>query len=234
MRSKPLLLGHRGCRNGGLWRPNSASIVENSLAAFEYALSQGCDGFEFDVRQTRDGRNVLWHDQYWNRVPIAATDYANLLGPDGDLLPTLDDVLRQFGHRAFLDIELKVRGAERAVAAALSDFPPQRGFIVSSFLPDTLIRLHNLDSSVPLGYICERDYALGIWRHLPIQVILPRYDLVQKELIDEVHGLGSQVMAWTVNSETQMSRLAEWGVDGLISDDPELLFRTLGAGLKRE
>ena len=72
------------------------------------------------------------------------------------------------------------------------------------------------------------------WHELPIKVFLPRYDLRQRQLIDEVHGLGSQVMAWTVNSETQMLRLAEWGVDGLISDDPELLFRTLGAGLKRE
>jgi glycerophosphoryl diester phosphodiesterase len=226
VRSKPLLLGHRGCRISSLTRHNSDLPVENSLAAFEYALSQGCDGFEFDVRQTRDGRDVIWHDSDWNRLPIAATDYARLTGPKGDSLPTLDDVLQQFGHRAFLDIELKVRGAEISVVEALRAVPPQRGYMLSSFLPDTLIRLHNIDSSLPLGYICERDYALPVWRNIPIQTILPRYGLVQQELIDEAHRLGRQVATWTVNSENQMLQLAEWGIDGLISDDPALLYRT--------
>ena len=90
----------------------------------------------------------------------------------------------------------------------------------------TLIRFHNIDSSLPLGYICERDYALAIWRNIPIQIVLPRYDLVQKELIDEAHRLGRQVITWTVNSANQMLQLAEWGIDALISDDPALLYRT--------
>jgi glycerophosphoryl diester phosphodiesterase len=224
--SKPLLLGHRGCRASGLTRHNSDLPVENTLAAFEYALSEGCDGFEFDVRQTRDGRSVIWHDDHWNGLPIDATDYARLTGLKGELLPTLDDVLQQFGSRAFLDIELKVRGVEMSVVEALRADPPQCGFIVSSFLPDTLIRLHNLEGSLPLGYICERDYALAIWRSIPIQVVLPRCDLVQKELIDEAHRLGRKVATWTVNSENRMLKLAGWGIDGLISDDPALLYRT--------
>ena len=226
MKSKPLLLGHRGCRNGSTAHPDFDVLVENSLAAFECALSQGCDGFEFDVRQTRDGRNVIWHDPYWNRTPIAAIDYARLTGPSGDWLPTLDDVLEQFSHRAFLDIELKVRGAEMSIVEALRAVPPQRGYMLSSFDPVTLIRLHNIDSSFPLGYICERDYALAIWPNVPIQTILPRYDLVQRELIDEAHRRGRQVSTWTVNSENQMLQFAEWGIDGLISDDPALLHRT--------
>jgi glycerophosphoryl diester phosphodiesterase len=226
VKSKPLLLGHRGCRNSNRRRDNSDLPVENSLIAFEYALSQGCDGFEFDVRQTRDGRNVIWHDADWNGLPIDATDYARLTGPYGELLPTLDDVLQQFGDRAFLDIELKVRGAEISIVEALRAVSPQCGFIVSSFLPDTLIRLRNIDSSLPLGYICDRDYALAIWRNIPIQIVLPHCDLVQRELIDEAHRLGRQVSTWTVNSENQMLGLAEWGIDGLISDDPALLYRT--------
>ena len=226
MKPKPLLLGHRGCRDGSLGLHKSALPVENSLAAFEYAISHGCDGFEFDVRQTHDGRNVLCHDPYCNRLPIAATNYAELVDPDGNLLPTLDYVLQQFGDRAFLDIELKVRGAEKAVVAALHAVPPQRGFIVSSFLPDVLMRVCNIDSSLPLGYICERDYALGIWRGLPIQIVLPRFDLIEKELIEEVHRHGKKLVTWTVNSARRMEELDAWGVDGLISDDPALLCQT--------
>ena len=226
MKSRPLLLGHRGCRDSDPTRDNSDLPAENSLAAFEYALSQGCDGFEFDVRQTRDGRNVIWHDPCWNRASLAVTDYAQLSGPSGDWLPKFDDVLEKFSHRAFLDIELKVRGAEMSIVEALRAVPPQRGYMLSSFDPVTLIRFHNIDSSLPLGYICERNYALAIWRNIPIQTVLPRYDLVQKELIDEAHRLGRQVSTWTVNSANQMLQLAEWGIDALISDDPALLYRT--------
>jgi len=200
--------------------------VENSLAAFEYALSHGCDGFEFDVRHTRDGHNVLWHDPDWHGRQIAATDYSGLVDRDGTRLAALDDVLTQFGQRAYLDIELKVPGNEEAMVAALRVNPPQRRFIVSSFFPDILLRLHDLDRSLPLGFICDRKDALNMWRDLPVEVILPRHDFVRPPLIDEVHQLGRQIMTWTVNSPSKIRQLAEWGVDGLISDDPQLLCQT--------
>ncbi|HZD32598.1 MAG TPA: glycerophosphodiester phosphodiesterase family protein, partial [Candidatus Angelobacter sp.] len=75
---RPLLLGHRGVRATRLGRLTADLPAENSLAAFEYALAQGSDGFEFDVRHTLDGRNVLWHDADYNGRPIAATDLSQL------------------------------------------------------------------------------------------------------------------------------------------------------------
>ena len=45
-------------------------------------------------------------------------------------------------------------------------------------------------------------------------------------LIDEVHALQRQLLTWTVNQREDLLRLAAWGVDGLISDDPKLLSRT--------
>jgi glycerophosphoryl diester phosphodiesterase len=215
---KPLLLGHRGCRLAG--------ITENSLAAFSYAMSQGCDGFEFDVRHTRDGRNVIWHDPTYCGKEIASTDSAELLGPDGQSLVVLEDVLGQFSKSTYLDIELKVSGSEESIVAALRANPPQRGFIVSSFFPNILLRLHLLDDGLPLGIICDRRSELAMWRDLPVQVVLPRYNLVQLQIVDEVHQSGRQIMIWTVNTEEQLRSASEWGVDGLISDSPELLYQT--------
>ena len=232
--SRPLLLGHRGLRHCGLRRRFSAPPGENSIAAFESALSQGCDGFEFDVRHTRDGRNVLWHDPEFRGREIATSDFSQLADRDGSTLASLEEVLGQFGHRAYLDIELKVAGHEDAVVAALRKRPPLRAYLVSSFLPEALLRLHEIDDQLPLGYICERRSLMDRWRDLPIKVFLPRHDLLRPELVEEAHGLGIKVMTWTVNSARRMRQLAEWGVDGLISDDPQVLFRTLGAGSKRE
>ena len=232
--SRPLLLGHRGLRHCGLRRRFSAPPGENSIAAFESALSQGCDGFEFDVRHTRDGRNVLWHDPEFRGRRIATSDFSQLADRDGSTLASLEEVLGQFGHRAYLDIELKVAGHEKAVVAVLRQRPPQRAYVVSSFLPEVLLRLHEIDDQLPLGYICERRSLMDRWRDLPIKVFLPRHDLLRPELIEEAHRRGMQIMTWTANSARRMRQLADWGVDGLISDDPQLLFRTLGAGLKRE
>jgi glycerophosphoryl diester phosphodiesterase len=225
---RPLLLGHRGFRHRSLKHLTSDLPAENSIAAFEYALSQGCDGFEFDVRYTRDGRNVLWHDPDWNGRQIAATNYTDLVDRSGSGLACLEDVLQQFGQRACLDIEVKTPGNEAAVVAALKEYPPGRGFMVSSFFPEVLVRFRELDVNTPLGFISDRDEAMALWGELPIKVFLPRYDLVTAELVNEVHRRGRQIMTWTVNSRRDIQRLAEWGVDGLISDDPQLLVRTFG------
>jgi glycerophosphoryl diester phosphodiesterase len=196
------------------------------LAAFEYALTNGCDGFEFDVRHTRDGLNVLWHDPKWHGLEIAATNYADLTDRNGTCLPVLEEALRRFGPSAFLDIELKAPGDEASVITALQEHPPQNGLILSSFYPEILTKLQELDPALPLGFICDRDKAMAVWREMPIRVFLPQDTYVQPSLIDEVHARGQQIMTWTVNDARRMSELAEWGIDGIISDDPRLLHQT--------
>ncbi len=147
--------------------------AENTLAAFEYALAHGCDGFEFDVRTTRDGRSVLCHDPKLKGAVIAETDFAELCRHCGETVPCLEDVLAAFGARAYLDIELKQFGNEPAVVAALIAHPPQRGYLVSSFDPRVLLRVHELDASIPLGYICDHKKQLERWRDLPVASYFP-------------------------------------------------------------
>ena len=85
-------------------------------------------------------------------------------------------------------------------------------------------------SSIPLGYICDRDEAMGLWRELPIKVFLPRHDLVTASAgRRSASARKAQIMTWTVNSARSMQQLAEWGVDGLISDDPA----TIGSHVRR-
>jgi glycerophosphoryl diester phosphodiesterase len=77
-----------------------------------------------------------------------------------------------------------------------------------------------------LGFLGESADALHAWRNFPVQAFLPRHDLIDWSLIEAVHKAGRQIMTWTVNSSRQMRRLAEWGIDGLISDNPQLLYQT--------
>ncbi len=198
--------------------------AENTIAAFEYALANGCDGIEFDVRFTRDGRAVVCHDPQLDGKEISATDYSDLLRGRKELA-CLEDVLARFGDTAYLDIEVKVGGNEEAVVAALRASPPRR-YVISSFFPDVLLRLNRLDPSLPLGFLCEGSDYVKLWTELPIAVFIPQHELVSQEMIDAVHQHGLQLFTWTVNQRADLLRLAAWGVDGLISDDPALLART--------
>ena len=224
--ARPLLLGHRGCR--------LKQFPENSMSAFRYALASGCDGFEFDVRATSDGRLVCLHDEAIGKSLVLTISYEELckeylkhqLGHT-EPIAALDDVLREFGPAAFLDIELKVAGLERPVLDLLARYKP-RHFVVSSFLAETLADLAELNSEIPLGYIFDDVAGLRVYPNLPVKYLMPRHDLLTRELIEAFHRDGYKVLAWTVNRASEMARLAQWGVDGLISDDPALLRETMG------
>ncbi len=138
----PLLLGHRGARA-------SRHIPENTMASFELCLEHGCDGFEFDVRRSQDGMAVICHDPTVGKLQIEHSS-SKALG-----LPALEQVLQQFSSRAFLDIELKVAGLEEQLIEALREYSPQKGYVVSSFLPEALAAVHQLDDTVPLGFIWD-------------------------------------------------------------------------------
>jgi glycerophosphoryl diester phosphodiesterase len=205
---RPFLLGHRGARVSG--------IPENTFAAFDLCLEKGCHGFEFDVRCTRDGRLIICHDPDLLGRNLAATAYADF----GHAAPCFEDVLARYSE-AFLDIELKVPGMANAVTAALQHNPPRRGFVVSSFHPQALLELQS--AGVPLGFICDKKEELARWPTLPVQFVIPHYKLLSQKLLDELHAAGKKVFVWTVNDRRDMTRFAGWGVDAIISDDPEVL-----------
>ncbi len=216
-RSRPLLLGHRGARA-------LKSIPENTLASFDQALADGCDGFEFDVRLTADGTPVVCHDPHTGNIEIAASSDEQLT-----VLPQLQDVLARYQDRAFLDIELKVCGLEAIAVALLRNDPPRRGFVVSSFLPEVLRPVHALNAGTPLGLICQTKAELRSWSELPIDYVIPHYKLVDSALIREIRAADKKLLLWTVNTPGDMQRFAELGVDGIISDNTSLLCRTLTA-----
>jgi len=211
----PLLIGHRGARS-------SPGVAENTFAAFDLAMQQGCNGFEFDVRLAACGTPVVCHDPQAGKFVIARTAAAKLSS-----LPTLDGVLQRYSAHGFLDIELKVQNLESKVLIALHQNPPQHGYVVSSFIPDVVMELEARSATLAIGIICETAAQLAMWARLPADHVIPHQSLVDRALVNEVQRAGRKIMVWTVNDPDAMLRLAEWGVDGIISDDPELLARTL-------
>jgi glycerophosphoryl diester phosphodiesterase len=209
-----MLLGHRGARREKL-------VSENTLASFDLALAQGCDGFEFDVRLTLDGEAVICHDPDAEHMSIAESSSRELN------LPLMREILTRYQHAAFVDIELKVPGLEKITIELLRELTPVRGFVISSFLPDVLRQSYKIDATLPLGLICETQAQLSLWPDLPVEYVIPHQELLRRRLLDQLKAANKNILVWTVNVPALMKRFAHWGVHGIISDHPRLLARTL-------
>jgi len=165
---------------------------------------------------------VICHGGRFAGIPISRAACTRLRA-----LPLLEDVLARYASRAFLDIELKVPGLESYVISQIAKFPPQRGYVVSSFVPEVLVDLRDRSRSIPLGIICETRKQLSACREMPVEYVIPHERLITSKLIADVHAAGRKIFAWTINNKASMIRLANMGVDGIVSDKTELLVATL-------
>ena len=104
-----LILGHRG----------AATLPENTIPSFEKALELGADGVELDVRQTADGQLAVIHGSVAGTRAVQSSAYEQIRKlKKGFEVPLLEDVLKVFGRKTFLDIELKTPGFERTVGGS--------------------------------------------------------------------------------------------------------------------
>jgi glycerophosphoryl diester phosphodiesterase len=90
-----------------------------------------------------------------------------------------------------------------------------------------LVAVRSVDPGVPLGFLCETRRQLRDWREASAEWVIPQHELADRELVELLHAAGKKVMVWTVNRAERMRVSAEWGVDAIISDETELLVRSL-------
>ncbi len=211
--TRPLFLGHRGTR---IYAP------ENTFDAFNLCLEHGCDGFEFDVRRTKDGVAVVNHDAHFYKLKVDECTFAQL--KVAHEIPTLEETVREYGARCYINIELKETGLEQETLRVVRAAPPQHGVMVSSFLPEVIEELAKLrgETDVPLGYICRNLKLLNTWKELPISHAIVNHAIYSKQLQGELKQAGVKLFVWTVNDPAEIRRFVELGVDGLVSDDSKL------------
>ncbi|HEY0971724.1 MAG TPA: glycerophosphodiester phosphodiesterase [Gemmatimonadales bacterium] len=220
----PWIIGHRGV---------PTRRAENSLDGFALAIELGADGIELDVHATRDGVVVVHHDPALrDGRAIAAHGLAELQRHRGasELLPTLADVLSLALGRAAVFVEIKGRDIEALVVAEVLRSAARCA--IHSFDHRAIRRVRELAPSLPTGILqssrlvrtSDAMHAAGagtLWQS---------GDLVDRDLVDEVHAVGGSVIAWTVNDASAMRRLAALGVSGICTDDVELARSVLRDG----
>jgi len=214
-----LNIGHRGA---------AGQVLENTMPSFHKALELGADGFELDVRQTADSRLVVVHGAVVNGHAVATSSFADIRKlSEGFEVPLLEEVLKTFGKRAYLDIEIKTPGFEQAAISLIEKYCDRDRTLISSFHAQTLVKARQLAPELQLGFIYNRTQDEETRHNCPIDVVIPQFRLASQDLIDEIHGEGLKVFAWTVNDAHEVRRLREYSIDGLISDHPEMVAKLL-------
>lgn len=202
-------------------RGSHRDAVENTLEAFSFAIAEGADGVELDVRGTRDGSVVVFHDADLARLAgeprdVAAFDRGDLPPVGGAPIPTLDEVL-DLVLGAGLEVNVEVKGAPVETAGVLAHRPQRERdrIIVSSFLGEALEVVRARLPSIRLALLVDRLEPV-----VPLTVggLHPHHELCTPERVGRWRSQGLFVNAWTVNDPARARALAAMGLDGLVTD----------------
>lgn len=211
------------------------------MAAFGLALAQGADGIEFDVQLSADGVPVVMHDALVDRMTsghgrVADMSLAALQSlemPQGERVPTLDEVLETFGQQLLYNIEVKdfgwrERGTETAVADRILAHHLEENVLVSSFNPLALRRLRRcLPLRVPIALIRDAGWLKYGYLLADGQADHPNHTLVDATYMAWTRKRKYQVNVWTVDDPAEARRLVALGVHGLITNKPALVRASL-------
>lgn len=234
--TEPLAIAHRG---------GADLAPENTLAAFAMSTALGLRHLESDVRLTADGELVCFHDETLDRCTTGtgrlgswrSTDLRARVRVNGtEPIPSLREALETFPDACFT-VDLKDRAAIAPMARLLQkrDYAERvcvagawDGWLqlLASQAPHVRTALGwrslvTLISASKAGVPVPHALVSGRFAHVP--VTLGRLPVHSPSLVRRAHRLGVRVIVWTVDDPQQMHELLDMGVDGIITDRPDVL-----------
>lgn len=233
--TSPIAFAHRG---------GTSAAPENTLRAFDDAVTLGYRYVETDVHATRDGKLVAFHDNDLQRTcgkpwKIEEIDWSTLTSAriDGtDPIPLLDDLLSTWpdlrinidcksdtAMQPLIDTIRRTKSIDRICVGSFSDKRLRRirselgADLCTAMGPQEVARLVlGSTTGIPLNPSQHALIAQVPVRQGPIPV-------VTRKSITRAHQLGLQVHVWTIDEPLEIARLLDLGVDGIMSDDTETL-----------
>lgn len=247
----PRAYAHRG------WHLGELAGCENTQAAFVRAVDEGFGYLELDVHATADGVAVVHHDATLDRTTsgtgaiatLRAAELAQVLVGGREPVPTLEQVLTELPHTR-ITAELKSDTVVEPVLALLQRTDAWHRVCLGSaddarlrtarrLAGPRLFTSMGLLSAVALRMRAWADTLPEPLRALPTPSVrgrlaqLPRHrgplTVVDAALLRAAHRMGCEVHVWTLDDPAEMAELLELGVDGLLTDRPDLLRDLLAA-----
>lgn len=221
-------------------RGASEYAPENTLSSFYLGLMQGANGIETDVRKTKDGVLILFHDDTLDRVSNATGKICDFTYEElkkvkiysktnknfYDRIITLREFLQKFScYDITFAIELKGKDVEKETLEMVKEFGILHKTTFTSFEFDYIKKIKELDKNARIGYLTWSTSDQTIQKLLQIgaEEIAPKAEIITSELMNKWRKAGLGVRAWGVFDQTLMIKACEFGVDGMTVNFPDKL-----------
>lgn len=222
-----IVVGHRGF---------AGKYPENTVLSFKKAVEIGVDFVELDVRETKDGKLVVIHDESIERTTdgkglikemtyreIEKYDAGIKYGYSGEKIPLLSDVFEEIGDKVKILIEIKECEIEKLVKL-IKKYKMEEKVFVGSFnleylkevrrkLPDVATALISWD--IPYKNLKE-CIELGI-RKVDVE-----FHNLNKERVKDLVSMGFLVNTWTPNEKEDLKKVISYGVHFITTDRPDI------------
>jgi len=243
---KPLIMGHRGFQ---------ARYPENTMVSFLAAVDAGAQFVELDVTLTHDHQVAIMHDDTVDRTTdgqgrvsdfdleaLKRLDAGSWFHPrfTGETIPSLDEVLEKVAPRAHINIEIKSHAltdpgltgqAEQRVIDLIVARGVENRVLISSFDPEVLKRIQQLDPDISISLISEQspfDETMARCLELGTFSYHPHLDYINQVLVGALQKADVYVFPWNINNAGDIQHAFSMGVDGLIAKDPLLVRQYCG------
>lgn len=220
-----LKIAHRGA---------SKYAPENSLEAFRKAIKLKADVVEFDVRQTKDGRIVVMHDESVDRNTDGSGLIKNLTFkeirkfhlPNGELVPTLQEAFDVLKNKCICKIHIKDRLIANKIAKIIKRNHIENSVIITSVIDSSLKKIKKIfpkikiarggfETKIPIKDLIKKA------KRVKADIVGIHRSIITKKLVEELHKNGLEIHVWPVNDKRTIEKMKKIGVDGITTKYPD-------------
>ena len=219
---------------------------ENTLIAMQKAIEIGADFSELDVQETSDGVLVLYHDKNLKKTTgvdigiweisydsISKLEAGAWFDPKfkGEPIPKLEDIMDEVKGKMKLNIEIKMNGHQKQLTEKVVQLVEDKKYIsnciLTSFDLDAIDKVEKLNKNIKTGYILREIPENRDIFNSGVDLISAHKTMVNDAFIKKAHKHNLEVHVWIVNEPEEMKKFIQLGVDNIVTDYPERLFKVL-------
>ena len=218
-----IIIAHRGA---------SSYEPENTMRSFKKALELGCDAIEFDIRMSMDRQLVVMHDSKVNRTTDGTghvrdktvEELKDLDAGDGEKIPTVEELFKEFSGKANFVLELKEYNTEEQVLDMIYRYGMLENSYIVSFSKRILKKIKILEPGITTGLI--KFYPNNIFRdceYCGVDKVAIFRSFINKKITEKIRDKNLKLFAWVVNKKDVALKLQKMGIRGIVTDRPDIL-----------